>query len=584
MPNIRYAKEQKHRIAYTTLSEQRVQQALDATSAPGGASPLSTALAGSSLRIVTDEGPVLEYAFDSHNRLTVSENGASAAAGYGALELDNVVIFSHMIPGTQRGYNVVVDRDTNLATVFEVWFSGEVWIGTGDERQRLDINREVQREIYFGYADTGGAAPEARHALTNRAQGKAYHWTRDNGERTLEYYSTVFYSNVAEFSKDGGEIGFCAPSDYVKINDDLYIYSRTWCEFSGEFTLYVMNVNASRQAGVQLGFDATDNFHYYMFTGTGEWVGQVARFEPFGDTTAGTVMPPPADGSPLPKGSRRVYRPARTWLPMSKAEVDAAVARSVRIFEPSAMAGNRTPPTDYLAGKSMTLRWDNGSAIEYEFQDASNLRWRREGTSRWRSEQYEASESMPHVILFGHLLGGERDHDCQIVAADFEHGMATLVHGAIGTPWYGQEARAKTIFGVIEMEGLTPPLYRRHKFTDELAGRAITWNYSPGLTSMHLYATPNTASWIIFGADGSAGMSWAGPSEQVKIREGIYLTYWLEEACNGVLGVILLNMRTMHDCGIGYNAGENGLSLGPVGAHARHAGKFEVAHLFEPQS
>ena len=42
------------------------------------------------------------------------------------------------------------------------------------------------------------------------------------------------------------------------------------------------------------------------------------------------------------------------------------------------------------------------------------------------------------------------------------------------------------MFGVVEMEGLTPPRYRRHQYTDELVGRAMTWNYSPGLTSIHL--------------------------------------------------------------------------------------------------
>jgi hypothetical protein len=218
--------------------------------------------------------------------------------------------------------------------------------------------------------------------------------------------------------------------------------------------------------------------------------------------------------------------------------------------------------------------------VEYQFQSADALRWRMAGEPRWREERYQASESMPHVILFGHLMSGARDHDCQIVAADFEHGLATLFHGTVGTPWYGQEASARTVFGVIEMEGLNAPVYRRHQFTDELVGRCLTWNYSPGLTSMHLYSTPNTVSWIIFGADGAGGMSWAGPSQQVKIREGIYFAYWLEEACNGTLGTILINMRTMHDCGIGYHCGEDGLSLSPVGAHARHAGRFDVARFY----
>src|SRR5690606_24907032 len=150
------------------------------------------------------------------------------------------------IPGTPRGYTVIVDRHTNLATVFELWFNGEVYIGAGDARQRIDVAREVQREIYFGYVDTGATPPEGRHALTNRVEGKGFHWTKDTGERTLELYSTVFYTHFVELSRTGGELGFCAPSDTIKIDDEIYITQRTECEFSGAMTLYVMNVATSR--------------------------------------------------------------------------------------------------------------------------------------------------------------------------------------------------------------------------------------------------------------------------------------------------------------------------------------------------
>ena len=140
MATIRYPQEQMHRIAYTKLTERQIGEKLVAAAAgPASVSPLSDVFAGKGLRIVTDNGPELRYTFASNNRLSVSENGGAAVdAGYGALTLDHVALFSHLIPGTQRGYNVIVDQDTNLVTVFEVWFSGF-----------LD-NREVQREIYYG--------------------------------------------------------------------------------------------------------------------------------------------------------------------------------------------------------------------------------------------------------------------------------------------------------------------------------------------------------------------------------------------------------------------------------------------------
>jgi hypothetical protein len=565
---IAYPKEQMHRIAYTKLTEAQITSKLGPTPAPKSASPLSTALAGKTLRIVTDNGPTLSYRFAGNNRLSVTENdGRAVEADYGALTLDHVTLYTHWIPGTQRGYHVVVDQSTSLATVFEVWFSG------------FSDNREVQREIYFGYvAENGKSAPEARHSLTNRVEGKGFYWRQDTGVETLELYPSTFYSNFVELARMGGELGFCAPSDYVKIDDELYVYSRVECEFSGVQTLYVMDVNRAQQVGVRLGFDAADALEYYVFTGSGEWVGQLAQFERFGDTAA-TPMPAPANGAPLAKGARRVYRPMRSGWTMTKAEVAALTEKNV-FGAPSPMAGNKSPVSDFLVGKELTLRFDNGVAAEYRFDEIQKLRWRRPGESAWHEERYESWESTPGVVMFGHLVTGAPNHDCYKIVADFDHGLATCIHGTIGSEYIANEAQAETWFGVVEMEGLTPPKYKRHHFTDELVGRAVTWNYSPGLTSMHLYTTPHSLSWIIFGESGAGGMEWSGPASYVKIRDELYLAYWLEEACNGTLGTILVNLRTMHDCGIGYHCGRDGLRLSAMGAHARHAGRFDIAKYY----
>jgi hypothetical protein len=69
----------------------------------------------------------------------------------------------------------------------------------------------------------------------------------------------------------------------------------------------------------------------------------------------------------------------------------------------------------------------------------------------------------------------------------------------------------------------------------------------------------------------------------VKIRDELYLAYWLEEACNGVLGTILINLRTMRNCGVDYGVNQKGLRLSTVGAHARHAGRFNVLKYFTPK-
>ena len=570
-----------HRIPYTKLSpDQILGKLVAAANGPISASPLADVFAGKSLRIVLDNGPVLNYRFTDGKRLSLTEGDAAAVqAGYGALTLDRIALFSHMVPKTQRGYTVIVDQDTNLVTAFEVWFSG------------YQDNREVQRQVYYGYVDSGAAAPGTRHGITNRIEGKGFYWKQDTGIETLEFYPTVLYSNFVELTRFGGELSWCAPSDYIRISDDKYVYSRVEAEFSGTMTLYVLDPNRVEQVGMRLGFDESDTLEYYMFRGGGEWVGQIAQFEAFGDL--GTTL---AQGNRAAaaagKGARQVYRPMKTNPIMTRAQVDAAVKQNTTLFAPGGgMAGNRGPASTFLAGKELTLRYDNGQAFNYQFADVGRLRWRREGETAWKDERYESFDSAPGVIMFGHLLSGARDHDAFSIVADFDHGLVTTLHGTMGTPYMGNEAAVKTMFGVVEMKGLTPPKYRRHHFTDELVGRAMTWNYAPGttsangafapgLTSMHLYSTPHSLSWIIFLGNGAGGLEWSGPASYVKIRDELYFAYWLEEACNGTLGTILINMRTMRNCGIDYGATPKGLRLSVVGAHARHAGRFNTLKYF----
>jgi hypothetical protein len=569
---VSYPQEPMHRIAYTRLTESQIGDKLRAAAnGPSNASPLSDVFAGQQLRIVTDDGPELRYRFASNNQLTVSENGNSAVeAGYGALTIDDIAFFTHMVPGTQRGYHVIVDQGKSLATVFEVWFSG------------YEDNREVQRQPWFGYVDQAGQAPpDARHHITNRAEGKGYYWKQDTGVETIEYYPSTLSSYFVELSRTGGELGFCAPSDYIQINDEVFVYQRTECEFSGTQTIHVFDVNRVEQVGARLGFNENDDLEYYVFRGEGEWLGQLAQFERFGDTGKGDPDAPPAE-----KGARRVYRPMDTFRTFTREEFDRIAAETpARVFPPGVggMAGNKQEVSDYLVGKALTTRYDHGPSIEYRFDSIDALRWRKRGANSWTEARYEAWESAPDLVMFAHLLEGEPDHDCHVVVADFDHGLASCLHGTMGTPYIGNEAAVENLFGVIEMEGIAPPQYRRHQYTDELVGKALTWNYSQetGLTSMHLYGTPHSLSWIIFGQDGAGGMQWSGPAAYVKIRDGIYLGYWSEEACNGTLGTILINMNTMHDCGAGYHGGADGVSLTAVGAHSRHAGQFDVARYFK---
>jgi hypothetical protein len=582
MQSIKFPNEQMHRIKFTKITKEQVDQKLAATAAgPKSASEFSDALAGKTLKIVTDNGPVLSYAFKGKNKLTLSEGaGAPVESGYGALKLKQVVFFSHMVPKTQKGYNVFIDLKTNLATVFEVWFCG------GKDSGGLVLgDREVQRQIYYGYVDSPGKeAPKDRHRITNRIEGKGFHWTQDTGIETLEFYPSIVSSSFVELTRLGGELTFCGPSDYIKINDHMFIYDRTECEMSGVLTLYVMDLLTVQQAGVRLGFNEKDELEYYIFNGTGEIVGQLAIFESFRDHGEKIALGPTRPQTNQ-KGERPVYRPFRDNQPMSEEDLYKAVQKSAKIFPSGdAMAGNKMAPTDCLVGKEFTVRYDGGGPVwNYRFDDNKKLRWQREGDVQWHEEIYEAFEPDDDMVFFSHLHSGTRPPECVQIVLDFSNGLTSCVNSRLGSKYMANEVSYNIIFGVIEMKGLTAPKYFRHSHTDELVGHAYTWNYSDNLTSMHVYSTPHSYSWTIFMDNGALGMQWSSPSQYVKIRDGIYLFSWVEEACNGGQGTIVINAKTMHDCGFSFSGGKQGLNFGTMGAYARHAGFYDVNKFFGPK-
>jgi hypothetical protein len=554
-----------YRYPYTRLTEAQIVAKLTAPAkgGPGSASALETDLAGTTLRIALDEGGMLTWRFGPGNRVFHDD----AEAGYGALTLGHVTLIAHLIPDTTRGYAIAWDRHNNLATVFELWFAG----GPAPHA------REANRAIWHGYVQNGQeAAPTGRHEPTLRVEGRALSWREDTGMRTIDYYPSVTYTHWVELDRLKDGRGYSAPAEYIQLTEDIYLYSRIEAEFSGLLHLYLMDMNRLEQVGLRLGFNGADELEYYMFRGNGEWLGQLARFEKFGDFSADPLKI--ENGK---KGERRIYRPLQTMDKMTPAEVNAVVATNTHVFDrPTGMAGNGTRPSDDLAGKAFAVRYDGSPTMEYKFESGDRLQWRKDGAGSWVQARYNAWEVMPGAFIFGHLLEGQPNHDGHIVVADLDSGMATAFRGYLNTPYFANEAGAETLFGKLQGQGIPDPGDRRHERTRDMLGRAFTWEYSPGINSMHVYSTLNTVSWVIPTPDGHMGTEWSGTGDFIKIRDQLYFNRWQEEACNGTLGTILINMRTMHDAGIGYHCGKNGLSMSAVGAPARHAGKIDVGRFF----
>ena len=583
---------------YDPLTPEKVRQKLETQRRPaGGAADLT----GLSFRthLEGEFAPAqLDYEFLDGETLACTENGARFTAPYGAAELGDVLLFSHLVPGTDRGFHGVLDRRSGALTVFETWFGTEVATGTDHVGSKPPLGktyvaREVQRQYSFGWAELGGnARPAKLHGTTNRLEGRGLHWRYSDGYEILSFFPSVICSTVVELGEKEGGITVAHPTDFIRIDDEYYILCRGEVEFSGRLWIELVNFMDMNCVGLELGIGEDDGFVYSFHTACLELTGDCAHLESITDYGEELIQSPSAVGV---RGGRYAYRPKNFVKPADHADaLRIAREHSVILAENKAniMASkNGLPPTDALAGKRFRVVPDNAPhtaspwagersfAYEYEVLTADRLRWRVSG-GEWQEERYICFEPARGLFLFSHMLTGDPDFGNVTHAVDFTDGLATTVRAKIGCWHSGWEVGSEVAFGTLEYGDLVPPFARRHHFTDELVGRCYAWSYGKMLNSIHVYSAPESYSWTIFRADGSGGPTWSSPCYYIKLRSDAYLLQWVEENCNGKQGLVVINPRILHDGGFFYGVGLEGLSLNTTGAYGRELGRYDILKYF----
>lgn len=558
---------------FTKLTAEAIDQKLSQATGPRAVNAETVAIPETKMDIVFDDGLTLSYTFESADTLSFSENGgAPVQAKYAALKLGEILLLTHLIPKTRYAYHVVADTRTGLVTAFETWFCGF----------EIDL-REVHRHIRYGYIKREGAeAPEKRHTLTNRVEGKGFYWKDSTGYETLVFYPSVIWSSFVELNTPDGGLTITAPSDFVKIDDIFFIYSRVECEYSGLFTLEVIDLFNVKKIGLRMGFDENDNFEYVLYTGQGEITGQTTSFEPFDDYGTKIVLNRAPDAPEPKKGERPVYRPRLLHKDLTKEEVDQIIREKSKIFEGRTIMSsfNLMEVTEKLVGKSFTLRYDDGPAWEYDFISDTRLKFRPVGQEAWQEEEYRAFEPAPDIFLFSHVITGSDPFRNLTHAVDVSTALSTCIDAQVGNGRKVWEVGHKALFGVVEGVGVTPPSVRRHGFTTDLVGKAFAWIYSDFMSSIHVYSTPESYSWTIMLPNGSGGYMWSSPCLYIKLREDAYLFSWTEDTCNGNQGTMVFNPRLMHDAGFFFGIGDDDVHLSLMGAYARAAGSYDVMKYF----
>ena len=580
------------------LTPEEVFRKLDAQRRPEGGTEDLTGWKFSA-RLEGDYAPQqLDYEFIDGETLRCTENGTAFTAPYGAVRLGEIVLFSHLVPGTDRGWHCILDRRSGAMTAFETWFGTEVPINT-DPMMKLPpdgsrtIPREVQRQISFGWADFGGSArPEKLHGTTNRLEGRGLHWKFSTGYEILSFFPSVICSTVVELGAEEGGITVAHPTDFLRIDDESFIISRGEVEFSGKLWIDLVSFFDCAAVGLELGFGDGNEFVYLFHSAKLSITGDCAHLESITDYGEDLIPSRSAVGV---RGGRYAYRPKDFRKPANHAEaLRLAREHSVILEENSAnrMASkNGLPPTDFLAGKQFRVIPDGAPhtaapwagekqlAYEYDVLSADRLRWRLSGGA-WQEEKYICYEPARGLYLFSHMLTGDPDFANVTQAVDFTDGLATTIRAQIGC-WHSEwEVGSQVQFGTLEYGDLVPPFARRHHFTDELVGRSYAWSYSKMLNSIHVYSAPESYSWTIFREDGSGGPTWSSPCYYIKLRSDAYILQWVEENCNGKQGLVVINPRILHDGGFFFGVGPEGLSLNTTGAYGRELGRYDILKYF----
>lgn len=599
-----------YRLNYNNLSKKQVEDVLAKGTAPICASAFCSCLAGRSLRITLDkipvEGPSLEYEFLTDTKLTLKENGGVGVnCDYGALTLKEITLFSHMVPGTKKGYTVIVNWKTAVVTVFEMWFidyegrvidTTKTFCDAGEAGKLAPfINREVQRQYYFGYLEEPGKTPPARRdKLSLQLENTMIEWVEDRGKHRLTTYTSTTFTTLVELdTPDGGDV-LTFVADILQISDPLFIHCFGEVEYSGRLSVEVLDLFSMKKIGVTMGIDENDTFEHTLYKGLGKYLGRYAAFYDFNDRgdRYSTIITDRIDFSV--KGARATYRPSIMAKKPTEAEITEASKNPVifntgREHEMVMASSHVLDDTDYCAGKELTFRGDDDFAVEMRFMTATELVYRIAGESEWHAETYRAAELDEDFIVLGYYRSGSNPPANLSFALDFKNGCATCISSKLGSKYDLRDPVPSYHFGVIEQEDLTPLRIFRHGFTDELLGRAFTQTYSDKMSSIHIYNAPHSYSWTIINsaapgtpANRAGGYVWSSPCEYLKFRDDLYAMIWVEQKWSGGFCALFRNLRTERECGFGYGLSHDAKSIGmhKMGAISRSAGYIDLSGIY----
>jgi len=192
-----------------------------------------------------------------------------------------------------------------------------------------------------------------------------------------------------------------------------------------------------------------------------------------------------------------------------------------------------------------------------------------------------------------------KDDECITLVLDEAQSLVTMVIGTL-EPLKPELVHHEFQFGAIQKFNEPVP-FRRHGYTDELAGEKICWHYSPYVNITHCYVSENyvrsslhnmkpvpadAAPEAKFDAEDRverwSHLFFEEPAAFVRINPHLYVVSFIEAQRNridtlqgGGDMVLTVNTRRMHDYGVGFSSGSGRPGFGLVSVH----GDFDDAPI-----
>jgi hypothetical protein len=255
-----------------------------------------------------------------------------------------------------------------------------------------------------------------------------------------------------------------------------------------------------------------------------------------------------------------------------------------------ARESNALPVSAGLAGRTLSLHFENGWLIEHRFETDSVLRRtvRDAGTGTFPTSPgavaYSATEIRPR-IFFVNFVEPQLRAATVTLLLDLDNRICTAVIGRLPTRAAASVSLQDRIARGAELTGVSATFIHgaidlpfvaasaRHVKTADLLGKRVRYTYSSTESYEHIYLNESFYTWHCL-AGSERGLADTDRCDHLKLAPNLYLFAWREKIVP-TFGIVVVDLEQMKTTGriLGYRDFDFGVITNfPVGARARIVG------------